>query len=186
MQRLVRTCAGLSTAFILAALSAPAIGAQAASAKQAEPAKQADAKKQTAPAAAAKHVMVAADEVKWGPAPPSLPPGAQAAVLDGDPTKAGLFAVRLKFPNGYTVPPHWHPTDEHLVILSGTLLMGTGPKLDESSMHALAPGAYSKIPRRMNHYVRAKGEVIAQLSGIGPFTVTYVNASDDPRKKTSD
>jgi hypothetical protein len=58
-------------------------------------------------AAAMHHTVVPADTVRWGPAPPSLPPGAQAAVLLGNPGEGGPFVLRLKFPNGYVVPPDW-------------------------------------------------------------------------------
>ena len=136
--------------------------------------------------AASKHVMVAADQVKWGPGPPSLPPGAQMAVMDGDPSQKGVpFVIRAKMPDGYRVPPHWHPTDENLLILSGTLIVGTGDKIDPASAHNLSAGAYTKMPARMHHYAMAKGETIFQLHGVGPFEVTYINPSDDPRKKTT-
>ncbi len=91
----------------------------------------------------------------------------------------------MKVPDGYTVPPHWHPTAENLVILSGSLMMGVGDKIDEAAMHALGPGAYAKMPAKTRHYVRAKGETIFQVSGTGPFAVNYVNPKDDPRKKTT-
>lgn len=136
-------------------------------------------------AAASQHTMITPDQLKWGPAPPSLPPGAQMAVLEGDPTKPGLFAIRAKFPDGYTVAPHWHPTDEHVVVLSGTFMMGLGDKLDAGSMHSLPAGSFSKIPRRAHHYARAKGETIIQVYGMGPFVLNYVNPGDDPRKKTT-
>ena len=56
-------------------------------------------------AAAGQHVMVKAGEVKWGDAPPALERGAQAAVLAGDPGKAGaLFVLRLKLPPGFKMP----------------------------------------------------------------------------------
>src|SRR3954467_7818190 len=61
------------------------------------------------------HVVVKPDQVKWGPAPPALPPGAQAAVLAGDPHQKGAACtVRLKLPDGYKVPPHRHPVDENV------------------------------------------------------------------------
>ena len=143
----------------------------------------APSKPKPAPAASG-HKMVTPDQVKWGPAPPSLPPGAQLAVLDGDPGKAGFFTIRGKFPDGYVVPPHWHPTDEHVVVLSGTLMMGTGDKAEPSAMHALPAGSFSRIPKTVHHFVQAKGETIIQVSGMGPFVVNYVNPSDDPRKKS--
>ena len=168
-----RTYAGLAAAVLIAAASGSALSAQDA------------AKKQPPPPPPAPHVVVTPDKIQWGPAPGSLPPGAQAAVLDGDPGKAGLFVLRLKLPDGFRIPPHWHPTDEHLVIVAGTLMAGLGDKADDASMHALATGSYAKMPRKTNHYVRAKGETIVQITSTGPFQVTYVNPQDDPRKKTA-
>lgn len=144
---------------------------------------QSAAPAQTAKPAA--HVMVAADEVKWGPGPPALPPGAQAAALDGDPAKSGLFVVRVKFPDGYQVPPHSHPTDEHVVVVSGTLMAALGDKVNQVDMHALKTGGYAKMPAGANHYVRAKGETVVQITGMGPFEVKYANPADDPRTKSS-
>src|SRR5262245_8715698 len=84
------------------------------------------------------HILINLDEAKWGPAPPALPPGAQLAVLDGDPSKAGMpFAILAKFPNGYKISPHWHPTDEHVVVLKGTFMMGLGDKFSQVGAHAL-------------------------------------------------
>jgi quercetin dioxygenase-like cupin family protein len=148
---------------------------------------------QTKPAAAkpegaqpaSEHVMMTPDQLKWGPAPPALPPGAQAAVISGDPGKAGLFTIRLKFSDGYTVPPHMHPTDEYVTVLSGTLTAGLGDKLDAASMHTLPAGGFARMPRRTNHYVRAKGETVVQVHAMGPFELTYANPNDDPRKKTA-
>jgi quercetin dioxygenase-like cupin family protein len=132
-----------------------------------------------------KHVMVASADVKWGPGPPALPPGAQAAVRDGDPGKGGLFVLRVKFPDGYQVPPHSHPNDEHVTVVAGTLMAAIGDKVDAAAMHAMSAGSYAKMPASTNHYVRAKGETIVQVTGMGPFEVKYVNPSDDPRTKTS-
>ena len=77
------------------------------------------------------HVMETPGAAKWGPAPPMLPPGAQIAVLAGDPTKAAPYTVRLKFPANYDIPAHSHPGDEHVVVVSGELFMGMGTKLDK-------------------------------------------------------
>ena len=130
------------------------------------------------------HVMFTPDQVKWGPAPPALPPGAQMAVLDGDPSKAGVpFSIRAKFPDGYKVPPHWHPTDENVTVLQGTLMMGLGEKFDPSQAHTLKAGSFSRMPKEVRHFAMAKGETVIQVHGVGPFEVTYVNASDDPRNK---
>jgi hypothetical protein len=129
------------------------------------------------------HIVVKPDSIKWGPAPPSLPSGAQAAVLVGDPTKAGPYVLRAKFPDGYRVPPHWHPTDENVTVIKGIFLIGTGEKIEPSNMETLPAGSYMRMPKTMRHYAMAKGETIVQVHGMGPFEITYVNPSDDPRKK---
>lgn len=155
-----------------AAKPAPKVGAA-----QPAPAKPA--------AAAPKHVMVAPSDMKWGPGPDALPAGVQMAVLDGDPSKAGLpFVIRAKMPDGYRVPPHWHPTDESITVISGSLMLGMGDKFDEGSVTTLGAESYARMPKRMHHYAGTKGETVIQVHGIGPFAVTYINPGDDPRKKT--
>lgn len=131
----------------------------------------------------AAHLLVTPDKLTWGPAPPGLPPGSQLAVVEGDPSKAGAhFTFRAKLPDEYRVPPHWHPTDERIVVLQGKLGMGTGDKFDPASGHELPTGSYAVMPRGVRHFVWAKGETVIQVSGIGPFGITYVNSADDPRK----
>jgi quercetin dioxygenase-like cupin family protein len=67
------------------------------------------------------------DQVKFGPAPPFLPPGAQLAVLEGNPMgSSGDFTIRLKMPDGYKAAPHTHPNRENVTVLSGTLKVGMG------------------------------------------------------------
>jgi quercetin dioxygenase-like cupin family protein len=129
------------------------------------------------------HVMVRADDVKWGPSPPSLPEGAKVAVLMGDPSKAVPYVLRVKMPDGYKVPPHWHPTAENVTVLQGTLMVGKGEKFDVDASEALNAGGFMSMPKDMRHFAWAKGETVIQIHGIGPFDITYVNADDDPRKK---
>jgi quercetin dioxygenase-like cupin family protein len=136
-----------------------------------------------APSAPA-HIGMLPAEIKWGPAPPALPPGAQAAVLAGDPGKEGPFVLRAKLPAGYKVPPHWHPVDEYVTVLSGTLQVGMGDKVDAASMRSLTAGSFITAEKEMRHYVQAKGPTVIQVSAMGPFAITYVNAADDPRNKT--
>jgi len=132
----------------------------------------------------AKHIATTPEEMKWGPAPPGLPPGAEMAVVSGDPTKAGApFTIRAKFPEGYKVPPHWHPTDENVTVIQGTINLGMGDKFDESAAKQLTAGSFALMPRRMHHFAWASGETIIQIHGTGPFAITYVNPSDDPRRK---
>jgi quercetin dioxygenase-like cupin family protein len=129
------------------------------------------------------HTVVPADAVTWGPAPPSLPPGAQAAVLLGNPGKEGPFVLRLKFPAGFVVPPHRHSKDEFLTVIAGAFAVSSGEKVDRSSLRALAPASFVHLPSGMPHYAYAEAESVVQINGVGPFDVTYVDPKDDPRKK---
>jgi quercetin dioxygenase-like cupin family protein len=136
-------------------------------------------------AAAASHVILTPGDLKWGPAPPVLPAGAQIAVLDGDPMTPGFFTLRLKFPDGYKVPPHWHPTDENIVVVQGTFRAGMGEALTDAELHDFPVGSFIKMPKKMHHFAAAKGETIIQIYGDGPFVVNYLNPKDDPTKKST-
>jgi hypothetical protein len=122
-------------------------------------------------------------EITWKDGPPSLPAGAKMAVLEGDPTKEGPFVFRLKLPDGYRIPPHWHPKMERVTVIAGTLNLGMGEKFDESATQALPVGTYGHWPPEMRHFGWFKGETILQLHGIGPWQIHYVNPADDPRNK---
>jgi quercetin dioxygenase-like cupin family protein len=128
------------------------------------------------------HTVVPGDAVKWGPAPPSLPPGAQASALFGSPGKEGPFVLRLKFPAGFIVPPHRHSKDEFVTVISGGFAIAAGEKLDPTAK-PLTAGSFVHLPAGMPHHARAVGETVVQINGVGPFDVTYVDAKDDPRKK---
>jgi uncharacterized protein (TIGR02246 family) len=126
------------------------------------------------------HTVLAPAQIAFGPAPPSMPPGVTLAVLSGDPSKSEPFVIQAKAPAGYTVPPHWHPTDEHVTVLAGTLAAGMGDTIDKSAMTDLPAGGYALMPAKMHHYVIAKTAVTIQVHGIGPFAINYVNPADDP------
>ena len=84
-----------------------------------------------APASTHDHHSAHANDIVYGPAPDALPPGAQMAVLQGDPSAPGeLFTIRLRLPDGYVLPPHWHPTDENVTVIKGTFLVGLGDVFD--------------------------------------------------------
>jgi hypothetical protein len=105
------------------------------------------------------------------------------AVLAGDPSKDGLFIVRLKLPAGYKVMPHWHPTNEHVTVLKGTFALGMGDTADPSKAKSLTAGGFALMPAMMHHYGIAKTATTVEISGMGPFSLTYVNPADDPSKK---
>jgi quercetin dioxygenase-like cupin family protein len=135
-------------------------------------------------APAAQHVMVEPTGLTWQPGPPGLPPGAQVAVVSGDPTQAGPFVLRARVPAGYRVAPHWHPTTENLTILSGTVAMGMGTEFVEASMTQLPTGGFATMPAEARHYFLAKSAATFQVHGMGPFAITYVNPNDDPSRQT--
>lgn len=122
-----------------------------------------------------------ASDSAWGPVPPALPAGAQIAVLQGNPFGDGVYTIRLKMPRGYTVPPHFHPTDEMVTVISGNLQIGMGDRVDTKKVKSLKPGAFIAASAGMHHYAIARGETVVQVHGQGPFAITYVNAKDDPR-----
>ena len=139
---------------------------------------------QTPKRASTQHVVVAVpDSITWNAAPPVLPMGAKIAVLEGDPAKPGPYTMRLSLPDGYTIPPHFHPGPEHVTVIHGTLQVGMGAQLDPTKFNDLPEGTFGVIPARMRHFARAKGDVIIQLHGTGPWKLNYVNAADDPRGK---
>ena len=120
--------------------------------------------------------------IQWKPSE-TLPPGAMVAVLDGDPSKEGFFTMRLKMPDGYKVPPHWHTKQERVTVLQGVLNLAHGDDFDPKATKALAAGTYSSMAPKMTHFAFMTGETILQLSTIGPWTITYVHPEDDPRRK---
>ncbi len=126
------------------------------------------------------HVVLTPDQVKWGP---SDFPGLSMAVMQGDPSKAGdEFTVWLKAPAGFKFAPHWHPTDENVVVLEGKLGLGMGDTMDDSGPEA-GPGTYARVAKEAHHFAWSKEGAVIAVYGIGPFQINFVNPADDPRPK---
>jgi quercetin dioxygenase-like cupin family protein len=128
------------------------------------------------------HTVVPADAIKWGAAPPTLPPGAQAAALLGSPAKDGPFVLRLKFPAGFVIPPHRHSKDEFVTVISGGFAVSAGEKLDRTAK-PLRAASFVHLPAGMPHFAFTTEETVVQVNGMGPFDVVYIDPKDDPRKK---
>jgi len=124
-------------------------------------------------------------EVKWGPPPPVFPVGAKFAVIAGDPAATGLVTVRFEMPPGYAIAPHFHPTDEHVTVLKGTLSLGMGDVVDKANALSLSTGGYAVAEANMHHYAFTKTGATIQVHMQGPFAITYVNPADDPSKKSA-
>ncbi|MDP9340470.1 MAG: cupin domain-containing protein [Acidobacteriota bacterium] len=120
------------------------------------------------------------DKIKWV----QYSPGVEFGPVHGNCDQAGAPCVfQLRFADGGKFPPHWHPVDEHVTVLSGTFMAGMGDSYDESKMVTLPAGSYVMMPKRMHHFAGAKGgTALVQVSGVGPFKINYVNAADDPKK----
>jgi len=128
-------------------------------------------------------IVVHAPGISWADGPPSLPRGAQFALLEGNPAEAVPLTFRLKFPPNYRVPPHWHAVLEHVTVLSGTLNVGMGEQATYSGGTALSVGSYAVMPQKMVHYAWTGSDgVVFQLHSVGPWSITYVNPKDDPRQ----
>ena len=126
--------------------------------------------------------IVRAAAIAWGPAPDTLPKGAQFALISGDPVKPGPFAFRLKMPPGYTVLPHTHPAAEAITVISGRLYHGMGKTFDRAAGQAVAQGDFVYLPPEMPHAVwTTNAPAIIQVNGTGPFTIRYIRPQDDPR-----
>ena len=128
------------------------------------------------------HATVQPNALKWT-APAAYAKGAQLAVLKGDPTKEGMYVVRLKVPAGFRIAAHSHPNDENVTVLSGTFNIGAGDKLDEKAGETVRAGGYSYVAKGMTHYAWFPEDTEIQLHGMGPQGITYVNVADDPRKQ---
>ena len=128
------------------------------------------------------HVVAMPDTLKW--VEPATLPGARLAVLQGDPSKEGLFVYRLKMPANYKVPPHLHKASENVTVLAGVFHIGLGEKFDQVSGQELPVGGFVSIPPNHAHFAWAgTQETLVQVHGVGPTDLRFVNPADDPRNK---
>jgi hypothetical protein len=124
------------------------------------------------------------DQVKWGPAPPFIPAGAQLAVIEGNPmASSGDYTIRLKMPDGYRIAPHTHPLRENVTVISGTLKVGMGDTFDTNKMMSFSPGSFAYTDPSMHHYAGVSGETVIQIHGMSPVKFNYINPADDPSGK---
>jgi quercetin dioxygenase-like cupin family protein len=166
--------------FLIGATAAAGMAASAFAAGPALPAKPATPA--TMPDTSTS-VISSIKDVKWGPGSPALPPGTKMAVMSGDPSAKGFVSLRAEMPAGYKIPPHFHPTDEHVTVLSGTVMFGSGDTIDAKTAKTLKAGGYFTAAAQMHHYAIAKTVAVLQVDLEGPFEITYVNPADDPRTK---
>jgi mannose-6-phosphate isomerase-like protein (cupin superfamily) len=127
------------------------------------------------------HAIVTPTQLVWKP----LIPGVEMAVVSGDPDKkGGLYVIRIRTKGEVKVPPHWHPTDEHVTVLAGSFLMARGEKYDDSKLIELKPGAHSVMLATMPHFGLHKAGNVIEVYGEGPFAPNFLNPEDDPKRGT--
>ena len=141
----------------------------------------------TAPSVPKAHIAVRPDAVRWTPMSSDLMEGTpafalteppQVSLLEGDPSQAGApFTLRIRLAAGTRVPPHWHPTEEHITVLQGRFSLGMGDEYNEASLQELPTGSYASMPKGMTHFALATGDTIVQVHGVGPFKSVWVTPS---------
>jgi quercetin dioxygenase-like cupin family protein len=119
--------------------------------------------------------MLAPDELRWASGPTTLPAGVTVVVLEGDPRQAGAFTMRLTFPAGTRVEPHFHAGVEHATVLSGAVSWGIGERFTADGLRRMPVGSFILIPAGLPHYGLVEEDTVLQAHGMGPWQTTYVN-----------
>ena len=131
--------------------------------------------------------IVTGRQIEWTDPPagvargtPSVEPGGSLryAPLEGDPLKSGVsYTIRLECSDGYKVAPHWHPRDEHIVVLSGAFSVGTGDTFESAKLVDIPLGGFGLVPGRMHHFALCKGETDIVVYGVGPRLNNWIPAA---------
>lgn len=127
-------------------------------------------------------LLVRAKGIKWGAAPPGLPAGAKATLLQGNPNGTGRYVIRLQFPSNYKVPFHAHTNAMDVTVVSGTLYVASSQTYDKKKAFAIKPGDFYHLPPQASQLLFTKGETVVEIHGDGPYDLKYANAADDPLK----
>jgi anti-sigma factor ChrR (cupin superfamily) len=110
------------------------------------------------------NALLTLNEMKWVAGPPTLPGGVRMFVIEGDPREAGPFTMRLWFPAGTRVAPHFHPGVEHVTVISGSAHWGMGERFEANELRTM----------------QTTEDTVVQAHGTGPWRTIYVNPADDP------
>jgi hypothetical protein len=134
------------------------------------------------PASSAEHVMtghvsILPSELKWSDAP-SVAPGAQIVVIEGDLKTAAPFTFRLKLPANSRIGVHTHPVVERVTVMSGTFYLGIGDKFDPAKARGYTPGGITIMPVGMPMFVFTKEETVVQIHGTGPWGINFLKPAD--------
>jgi quercetin dioxygenase-like cupin family protein len=114
----------------------------------------------------AEATAVLPESLKWNPTPF---PDVTVAVVAGNPTASGIYAIFAKYRAGGRSAPHTHPDQRVVTVLSGTYYSGLGAGFDEAKLRPLHSGSVLIVPANTPHYALAKdGETVVQEVGMGP------------------
>lgn len=122
------------------------------------------------------------NQLKWE-STPALPKNIQVAILFGDPNRDAPLVMRLKIPAGTKIAPHWHPIDENITVLTGSLNVGMGDNFETANGAKFPTGSFISIPAKHHHYAWFTEDTVLQLNNFGRWQIIYVNPKDDPRNK---
>jgi len=112
-----------------------------------------------------------ASEIPYGPGPSSAPFPCEMAVLEGSPREAGLFTIRLRMSEPWTMPPHTHPRAERVTVLAGTIHVGFADVVDRAASREFGVGDYYVNAPCTAHFVWADEPVEIQITGMGPWEI---------------
>jgi quercetin dioxygenase-like cupin family protein len=134
-----------------------------------------------AQAESASVVALTPSEMKWTKQGALATPGLEQLNLVGDPTRAGPYTLRLRFPKGYKIPPHTHPDSREVTILSGVFATGYGETFDSAKLKILPAGSFYTEPANVPHYIEIEEDTVLQVSGTGPSGRNFVKPADSPK-----
>ena len=126
--------------------------------------------------------LVRAKNIKWGAAPPGLPAGSRAVLLQGNPAGTGPYVIRLQFPAKYKIPFHSYAKAQDVTVLSGTLFAANTQTFDKKKAFSIRPGDFYHLPASTSQFLYTKDETVVEIHGEGPLEIKYVSAADDPLK----
>ena len=138
---------------------------------------QSPAEEPNLPVGTLQHV-VRAEEVAWGPCPPTLPAGCEIAVLEGNPQTPGLFTARFKVNSNFVMPPHTHPKEERVTVLQGRVSVAFGRNATHKDAKTFVKGDYYVNARDAIHTVWADEVSVIQITGFGPWEAHFVDPSE--------
>jgi quercetin dioxygenase-like cupin family protein len=127
---------------------------------------------------------IAAKDVQGAGAGTSGVAGIRTTILLGDPSKPGLYTIRLTIPANTTIRAHTHRDNRSAVVMSGRWYFGSGTLATEAAVKPLPPGSFYTEPGGVAHFALTRDEpAVVYITGFGPTDTIYVEKANDPRPK---